>query len=575
MRKGLVVTLGVVALVLLVTPTFALAPVISCIPDIIVSDAEQNQTVDQNFFIFSDALDLDQQVRDDDTSPKSLLKWSFVETAPGNSILINGISGLSAPTAATLKDPGASNLRAVSQFASVRNKLWSPVAGPLPFPNPGTASMNSTIQLVVSDTTNYTSQAVVVQSVNTGANASTDPNAQKDALVGQSQKSFTFASTQEGWNWYDQAVVYPAPTHALAGGRLTMTESATQNPIVFGAWESSQDPTSANTLKQRWGCVLRARFRLFSPTGQAAPGMRLRALWYRMTRSGSVWIPDFLNQDFNAFTENSILTLDPLYVPGREPGTTGKTYTLLYYPIQTDKLMTTSAATYLGCDLVDTDTFGNDSGAIEIDQVDVDGLPHPEIGVGAKLNNAAPTAVAGLSFNGNFNTWTGAIVKIPAAGLTPSSTGLVMSATAARVSATFAPGNQLYQVAFLSPAASATRLDSGKYYRAAFYCTSSQVSGGNFGPTTRVGIISSRFVWWTTVALDGGGLYSSLNATPSPIEVWAEAPSPYPQASTQSEAMQVRWESYILLGTNQLFNKQVSGTNTCTKVVTESWPAIP
>jgi hypothetical protein len=572
MRKGLVVTLGVVALVLLVTPTFALAPVISCIPDIIVSDAEQNQTVDQNFFIFSDALDLDQAVRDDDTSPKSLLKWSFVETAPGNSILINGISGLTAPTAATLKDPGASNLRAVSQFASVRNKLWSPVAGTLPFPNPGTASMNSTIQLVVSDTTNYTSQAVVVQSVNTGANASTDPNAQKDALVGQSQKSFTCASTQEGWSWYEQAAVYAAPTHALSGGALRMVESATQAPIVLGGWESSQDPTSGNSLKQRWGCVLRARFQLTSPNGQAAPGMRLRALWYRMTRSGSTWVPDFLNQDFNAVTETSILTLDPLYVPGREPGTTGKTYTLLYYPIQTDKLMTTSAATYLGCDLVDTDIYGNDSGEIGISQVDVDGLPHPEIGVGAKLNNAAPTAVAGLSFNGNFNGFTAGITKIATGA---SSTGLVFSASAARLSVTFAPGNQLYVVAFLSPAASAVRLDSGKYYRAAFYCTSSQVSGGNFGPTTRVGIISSRFVWWTTLTLDGGGLYSSLNTTPSPLEVWTEAPSPYPQASTQSEAMQVRWESYVLLSTSQLFNKQISGTNTCTKIVTESWPAVP
>jgi hypothetical protein len=354
-----------------------------------------------------------------------------------------------------------------------------------------------------------------------------------------------------------------------------MTEAAGQRAtalggIVFGSWESSQDPASANTLKQRWGCVLRARFQLTSPNGQAAPGMRLRALWYRVTRSGSTWIPDYLNQDFNAGTETVLYTLDPMYVPGREPGTTGKTYTLLYYPVQTDKLMTTSAATYLGCDLVDTDIYGSDGGAIGINQVDVDGLPHPEIG--AKLNNAAPTAVAGLSFNGNFNGFTAGITKIAAGA---SSTGLVFSASAARVSVTFAPGNQLYVVAFLSPAASAVRLDSGKYYRAAFYCTSSQVSGGNFGPTTRVALISSRFVWWTSMALDGGGLYSSLNTTPSPIEVWAEAPSPYPQASTQSEAMQVRWESYVLLSTNQLFNKQVSGTNTCTKIVTESWPAVP
>jgi hypothetical protein len=49
MRKGLVVTLGVVALIFVVSPSFALAPLITCIPDITISDVEQNAaTVDNN-----------------------------------------------------------------------------------------------------------------------------------------------------------------------------------------------------------------------------------------------------------------------------------------------------------------------------------------------------------------------------------------------------------------------------------------------------------------------------------------------------------------------------------------------
>ena len=54
MRKGLV-TLGVVALVLAVSPSFAEAPLLTCLPDIVISDVEQNSaTADANLFVFSD-----------------------------------------------------------------------------------------------------------------------------------------------------------------------------------------------------------------------------------------------------------------------------------------------------------------------------------------------------------------------------------------------------------------------------------------------------------------------------------------------------------------------------------------
>jgi hypothetical protein len=59
-----------------------LPPVISCIPDIIISDAERNSATDRNFFVFENALDLDQFVRDG-TEPSSILRWSFVQPTPG------------------------------------------------------------------------------------------------------------------------------------------------------------------------------------------------------------------------------------------------------------------------------------------------------------------------------------------------------------------------------------------------------------------------------------------------------------------------------------------------------------
>jgi hypothetical protein len=91
-----------------------------------------------------------------------------VETAPGTSIQINGIGGMVSPTPDQIKDPGASNLRAVNRMATFRNVTWSPVAGSLPFPNPGASSMTSTLQMYVSDGTSYTGQAMLVRTVNTG-----------------------------------------------------------------------------------------------------------------------------------------------------------------------------------------------------------------------------------------------------------------------------------------------------------------------------------------------------------------------------------------------------------------------
>jgi hypothetical protein len=556
MRKGLVVTLGVVALLLAVSQGFALAPIISCIPDIIVSDSEQNTaTGDRNFFIFTNALNLDEYVRDDDTS-KTALKWCFVESSPGNSIAVNGIRSYAGTN---YRDPVGFNIRAVSQNATVRNIKWSPTTGTLPFANPGVASMDSMVQMVVSDGTKVASQPITVKSVNTLTNAATE---QKDKLVGQSAKQYTFATGAEGWTWFDAGTgggIFPPTSHNATGGALDITENAALNPIVYGAWESPKDPATA--LKSKFGCILRARYQVRGPaTGLASPGFRLRVLWTRVAQIGGAWASDFMSQDMNDDWEVFYSTYDlaAIAVPGREPGATGKTYTALFYPQQIDSLMSTQAVTYITFDLVDNDSFGNDSGTLYVDQVDVDGVDRPEI------TSPLARAEAALSFT-SFSTWSRSIVGI---GTGYTSAGLSLTVGASSIDITVAAGNAMLEASAASPGG--TALDSGRYYRTIFTVTSTQASG-NFGPHIRAGFVSSRYGFSVTKRLRGGGTWSQIGTTPTPLELWMEAPSPYPATGTQSEPIQVRFTTYVDLNPVQPFNRTIAGTLRCTNILTQSF----
>jgi len=87
-----------------------LAPIISCIPDIIISDADQ-KSADRNLFIFENALNLDELVRDDTAA--SLLKWSFVEPTPrggvgwllGSTVAVSESTTKASPSTAASKSP--------------------------------------------------------------------------------------------------------------------------------------------------------------------------------------------------------------------------------------------------------------------------------------------------------------------------------------------------------------------------------------------------------------------------------------------------------------------------------------
>jgi hypothetical protein len=545
MRKGLVVTLGVVALVFVVSPGFALAPVISCVPDIIVSDVEQNsQTADLNFFIFSDALHLDGLVRDNNDPPADIM-WAFIETSPGDSIELNGIAS---NPAVNWANPGADDLRAVSPMLTVENVYTSAQIG---------AQMSSTIQLIASDGTGSDTADVIITTINDNTEPYDD--AQGDGYDVPPGASYAF-DTAEGWEFYPLPP-YDAPTEGISGGALTITEDAALSPIVFGSWQAPKDPALAAQIAHKLGCVMRARYHLRSTghtTAQDCPGFRLSAGWYKVELVGTQWVLAFFDRDINALQYVPVATFNGNHVDGREPGDTAQTYTLLFYPEQTDTLVSTGCA-ILTFDLFDNDTFvgADDAGTLHCDGIDVDHFDNPTVG-----NGRAEPQFSATDFSG----WTQFVQ--PLDPVLVDTTGLVIDQTAPGMSITVASGNQFFEASVAGPS---SPLDSGRYYRATFMVSSSQQPGGPLGPTVRGAIGSSLFVAGVTKDLKGGGLLSAFDATARPYYVWYCAPSPAPPSVDQTEPMQVIFDSYLTANPDAIFGVAVQGTVTCDEVITESW----
>jgi hypothetical protein len=379
-----------------------------------------------------------------------------------------------------------------------------------------------------------------------------------DRLVPVSSTSYPFAAGQESWTYFNDPSL-TVPTESWAAGSLQMVAPAGGTNVVFGAWEGPKNPAVAES--PRFGCVLRGRFQIRSSAdGQTVPGIRMRAVTtHVMDAGGGTWIPDFLSQDLNSDLTVNYFTPDFGYVANREPGIAGKTYDILSWPQQIDSLMSTSVISYFTCDILDLDkSFSDDSGTISIDQVDFDGVDRPAAGTG--------TAVPGLS---TLTGWAGNVSPIDPAQLVAPVFNIGANGP---VSLVCALGTQWYDAAALSPAVA---LDAGQYYRAIFTVSSTAVPGGDFGPTFRLGFVSSAFAFSADKNLVGGGLLSAIGTTPEDYEVWMQAP---PAAGAQTEPISVRFQSW-LLNSNVGFpsNKNVSGTIDTTAVSVESFapPATP
>jgi len=375
---------------------------------------------------------------------------------------------------------------------------------------------------------------------------------------------YTFDLGTEGWQWFEMpksTVVGPA-AHVVEHGSLKMTESAGGGAeIVYGAWESPKDPVVA--AHARWGSLVRVRYHMRSSVGGArCPGFRFRAHTVHAVYAGGQWVPDFLNQDFNSSMEVFYPTPNSsdLFVPGREPGI-GRVYTLLYWPEMTPTLGMDNVVMYFTCDLADAaKSLWDDAGMLYLDQVEIDYLDCPPLGSG----RAEPA----LSFT-DFSSWT---TSTQAIGASFNGAGLQVKTGPTSISITVAPANRWFEAAAYS---NAVPLESGRYYRMVYRITSTATPGGDFGPTVRVGLPSSRFAFNANKELWGGGLWAAFYSTTTPFEIWVEAPSALSPTLGLTEPMQLRFESWLTENPIGFpWFKTVSGTVRCHEVFTESYPAF-
>jgi hypothetical protein len=422
------------------------------------------------------------------------------------------------------------------------------------------------ITLYVSDGTTVTEGTMTVTTVNTEFGDASPT----DAVVPATVASYDFAGGAEGWNWFE--IVVPgivAAGHSASGGALNMTETLPHTDIVFGGWESPQDPAVA--VSPKLGCIMRARYQISTdaPSPRETPGMRFRGATVRMVDlGGGNWTVDFANEDYNSLDEIKVSTLDfimagpPEDYNGRTPGA-GQEYTLMVFPRQiADNLESddpdSPVVHYFSCDLMDLDgTFDSDQGTLSVDSVVIDGIDRPEIGQG--------TAVPELSFSDFSTGWSTGIKALPPGTLNQS--GLVVS-TGASLSIQISPGNENYE-AFAEHDTGAP-LTPGQYYRLAYWCTSTETPGGDKGPTTRVNLDSEVFIWSMSKELTGGSLLCRLTSTPSLMELWLAAPAEKTSTPGATENMKPKFYSYLGENVAQWPDfRLVSGTIECTQIQTE------
>jgi len=557
MRKGLV-TLGVVALVLAVSPSFAEAPLLTCLPDIVISDVEQNSaTADANLFVFSDAINFDEYVVDPDTSLDQL-RWSFIESG-GATIEINGIA--SNPGVNTV-EPGADDLRAVAATASFWDVEWT--ATP---PTTAGETKEVFIDMFVSDGTAVSTQTVKVTTVN-----DVDGTGVGDAIVPVEVASYDFAAGAEGWEQFTAGGVIAA-TLSASGGSLNATEPATHDNIVYGAWESPQDP--ATGVHAKIGCIHRARYQVSTNAVSATktPGFRFRALAKPMIDvGGGVYDPDFTDDNYNVLDALVYSSADLIMGMGgldaRMPGA-GSEYTLMAFPRQVaEQLMEPNVVLYFTADLMDLDgAFDTDSGTLSFESVTIDGVDRPEPGAG--------TAVAGLTFaTADFASGWTAATKALGTG-TFVSTGLSASATASGLEVTVGTSSEHFEA--YAELDTGVALEAGRVYRLMFMATSTETPGGDAGPLLRTNVTSTRFVYSAIKELEGGSLLARLTSTPSPMELWIVAPAADTTQATagETEPMRPQIQSYLTANVAQFpFFREVSGTVAITEINTEVFDLV-
>lgn len=241
MRKGFTVTLLTVAVAMMGSNAMSMAPVITNIKDIIVSD--DTPVTGANLFVYPDAIDLNSVVSDGDT-PDANLIWSFYD-ADGN-YQVNAVDSLTlgeigvlppvgkriaGPGATTADDPEAVDADLFT--ITVRNKSLSPIGGPNAADQPGSGILSAYTDVVVflvSDEDQFTSAATVIYTEDDG----TDRLSPAGGDLGY---SFDFSTGTDSWfGTTTLAGSGGSATFAQTGSGLCLTVSAAGDNIV--RWDS-------------------------------------------------------------------------------------------------------------------------------------------------------------------------------------------------------------------------------------------------------------------------------------------------------------------------------------------------
>jgi len=264
MKKGLITAVGTILLAI-AGRGYANAPTISNVPDIIISDKEDNvgATVDQNFFRYLNAFNILDYAKDTDSTPAQML-FAFKEQTNVNNLTINGVSQL--PNTTTLPSAwGAAKINTSASYGfwfSFRDILRSPGTGSGPFSNPLDASGNpvgSTTAAVLpwsttsSSTLAGTSRQVTIFAADEADNVASDvinvysvnaplgdANAQGDGLSGTFTPVMTdntFLAADWVWTQYTFTSYAPAASTGGAGaGFLGLTSGANAGAAKSGAY---------------------------------------------------------------------------------------------------------------------------------------------------------------------------------------------------------------------------------------------------------------------------------------------------------------------------------------------------
>jgi hypothetical protein len=239
--------ISAIVMVCTVEKSFAIAPTILEIPNVVVGDAEDT-TID-NLFVFPDALVLDVYVIDD--SPVADLAWSYTTPDPANpNYKLNGVYPMTAaqvanlPAVVLIPEGNRIDNQVLSdeldfdgnaRTVTVRDWFLSPIGGARVDPGaPGLVDVNgSTVTLFVSDGVNEPiSKDIMIYSDNGGRDRFAGDFVPDDII-----QTIYFGDGLAGFTSFGEGGTFGSVTYSSTGGICVEVPVSGLN---MGGWVSSE-----------------------------------------------------------------------------------------------------------------------------------------------------------------------------------------------------------------------------------------------------------------------------------------------------------------------------------------------